>query len=243
MNSKTMALKASLPIALTTVLGFAGAASAQVFSTGDTLNQFGSLQLDNITFGLPSILFVPEVGGTDPAAPGDLATEFLAIAGNTGGFAAYNGGVGGFPTPAAVRSFNALTDTAGFTQGAGGDTFVELPASALITAGASLTLNQATLEFVGAPGSGLPNISDDLEEGEFILRGFGLIQDIATGQIETIKYDFTAQGLTGGEDGITEIGSFSGTKIVIVDAPEPSSFLGLLAIGLLAATGVAKAKR
>lgn len=232
-------------LAATAILGIAGAASAQVFSNGDILNEFGSLQLNNVDFdGLPSVLFVPEIGGSGPAEPGELAREFTAIAGNTGAFSGFNGGVnGGFPTPSSIRSFNASIDTNGFTAGPTGNTFIELPAAGVLTSGALLALDQSTIQVFAAPGDpvlpGLPG----LEAGEFLFRATGSIRDVATGETVPIRYDFTAQGLFDPEgDGRTVVGSFSGTKIVVEMVPEPSSFLGLMVLGGFVAAGAMKRK-
>lgn len=243
MKTKVLGWGASL--AMTAVLGLAGSASAVIFANGDTLNEFGAVQLGNVIPGnAGDILFVDENGA---APPGSLAREFLSIAGNTGAFSGYNGFS---PVPALVRSFNSATIIGGFIPGAGGNTFLELPDSSILVEGALLNLNQNTIQIIGSPGSGLPIISDDLAPGEFIFRAMGLIQDIATGEIAIIDYDFTAQGLfvDPTDPSQTVIGSFSGTKLTVVGpppqgVPEPASTIGLLALGALGAAGVIKQKK
>lgn len=225
------------------VLGIAGTANALVFTTDDTLLEFGSIQFANINpLGVyTDVLFVDFVDVFGAAPPGSLATEFLAPSLNTGAFAAYNGS---FPTPALIRSFSfdPVTDVSGFIPGANGNTFIELPPSSLLTEGALLAVDLSDAELIGSPGSGLPITSPGLFP--VIFRATGLIKDVASGETSKIQYEFTAVvPLDPSAPSQTDVGSFSGIKIVTGVIPEPTSIVGLLAsCGFVAAGAIKKRK-
>ncbi len=250
MKSKIVAFTASLPLVTYGAMAFSSPAIAAVFGQGDLFSGDVSIRLGNLIpdsgIGI-DFIFAPEVGTPLGEAPvGDLANFSVDTIGNTGAFAAFNTGGVNFLGDAVIRSFNVDTNAAqiaGLSLGTD-EYFARIQIDAANSATGSavdylLSLDAERVlrsenEIIGTDALGRTLISSDFS-------ALGLIQDLATGEITNVRYDFSIPSLavesgsgTVADPFITDRVSQSATvRIEAANIPESSSVNTLIVMGSL----------